>query len=213
MAKIIGNNEVLGGRNDTNKNNIKRLVLLCLSSYVIYLSSPVNACIISARMVMEDVKYAEAVVVGKVINYEIVKDKNFRKLTIAALEKQTGLSEKERAEKRSTIEQRSFITDYARFDIDVREVLLGNVSDTITVTWNNSTFGEPDNLSDFLYLIALSNPVDTHPPLRGPSATIPPSVEPNLMTVLQAPCSSAFIFENSSQNATKIRQIIKSIQE
>lgn len=58
------------------------------------------------------------------------------------------------------------------------------------------------------YLIALRRPASAIPPLRGPSATIMPSPDPNSLTLLQAPCSSAFLYEVGSEQARAVRRIL-----
>ena len=99
--------------------------------------------------------------------------------------------------------------DYARFDIRVGEVLAGRAPRTVRVTWSNSTFGLPKALAGGTMLIALAKPGGKRPPLRGPSATIMPNREPNLPTVLQAPCASPFMFAANSNEARAIRRILR----
>jgi hypothetical protein len=71
-------------------------------------------------------------------------------------------------------EQKGFLDDYARFDVLVDEVLVGNPPKVLTVTWDNSTFSESDKLGEGPFLIALREPGARTPPLRGPSATVMP---------------------------------------
>lgn len=106
-------------------------------------------------------------------------------------------------------DQTSFLSDYARFDVIVDQVLAGKAPRMVSVTWDNSTFGEPASMPPGLYLIALRVPGSMAPPLRGPSATILPTPEPALPTLLQAPCSSAFIFPVASDEAIAVRGIIE----
>jgi hypothetical protein len=166
-------------------------------------SNPALACLLPAPMDLHDVLRADAVVVGDIRNYELVLDPEIRRRHQEARDGSPaspgGL--------RDT--PRRFITDYARFDIQVFEVLSGTVSarTTITATWDNSTFGEPDEISG-MYLVALRDAQSLTPPLRGPSATMFPTPEPELLTVLQAPCASAFLFERDSDFARAIRQIM-----
>ncbi|NLR74480.1 hypothetical protein HF682_04850 [Leeia sp. IMCC25680] len=139
-------------------------------------------------MRLDDLQYASTVVIGRVTHYEIVRDEDIRK----------------RFPDRPPTQ--SYLSDYARFTIAVDRVLAGQASPTLTVTWDNSTFGEPEHMDEGPYLIALRSPKSRTPPLRGPSATILPSAEPDILTVLQAPCAPAFFFDASSDEAMAIRR-------
>ena len=98
-----------------------------------------------------------------------------------------------------------FISSYARFDILVEEVLLGHAAQKISVTWDNSTFSIPKTMPAGPFLIALRDPRSEMPPLRS-SGTIFPGPNSDLLTVLQAPCSSPFMFASGSKEAKVIRQ-------
>jgi hypothetical protein len=165
-------------------------------------SEPAHACRIYAGIDLNDVSYADVVVVGRISNYRIVRDEDTRRkmLSIPSLS----------AEMRKTYEDPSEILlwDYARFDVLVSEVLTGTAPKKLSVTWDNSTFGEPEKMPSGPFLIALRNPSSKSPPLRGPSATIFPNREPKSLTVLQAPCASAFIFEETSSEAQAVRGIV-----
>lgn len=155
--------------------------------------APAPACTASAPLNLDDIRYADAVVVGRVANYEIVLDQQWRR---------------EHPDLVSDPATDRFLTDYARFNIVIDEVLLGSVAQTITVTWDNSTFEEPESMAPGPYLIALRSPRSAEPPLRGPSATIVPNLEPASLTVLQAPCSAPFMFEQESREAARIRGML-----
>ncbi|RVT41957.1 hypothetical protein [Sphingobium algorifonticola] len=161
-----------------------------------------HACRTSVSPKFEDVSYADVVVIGRVDNYRVIRDEAFRKRMLA--------SPNLPAQMRKTYEdpKQGLLPDYARFDIQVEQVLLGQVSSTLSVTWDNSTFGEPDQMAAGRYLIALRRPNSASPPLRGPSATILPSPGPNALTLLQAPCSRAFIYNAESSEAQSIRRIL-----
>lgn len=161
-----------------------------------------HACRAFVSPNFEDVSYADVVVIGRVNNYRIIRDDAFRKRMLAT----PNLS----AEMRKTYEdpKQGLLSDYARFDIEVEQVLVGEASSKLSITWDNSTFGEPDQMAAGRYLIALRRPSSASPPLRGPSATILPSPDPNALTLLQAPCSRAFIFDAESGEAQIIRKIL-----
>ena len=182
------------------------LFTLVVSFLVVSWANPANACKMHAPTHLDDIKYADVVVVGKIVNYEIVLDRAARKRRIEGLgrtaDKSSGYWELMSKLKGG------FMSDYARFKVLVDEVLVGQPPKVITVTWDNSTFSEPETMGVGPYLIGLREPGSKSPPLRGPSATILPSPEPNSLTVLQAPCASAFIMKATSAEAKAIREIL-----
>jgi hypothetical protein len=167
------------------------------------LSAPAQACRMSAQLVLDDVKFADVVLVGRITNYTIVRD-NAQRLRMLSL---PNLPPDMR--KLYQDPKQSLIWDYARFDVQVDEVLSGKAPRRLSVTWDNSTFGEPSELPSGPFLMALRDPSSRTPPLRGPSATIQPAREPGRLTLLQAPCASPFLFESISDNARAIRQLLK----
>lgn len=176
-------------------------VALTALSFVLA-SEPVHACRVRALLDLNDVKYADVVLVGRVSNYQIVRDVEFRREKLADPKHPLDLLK--------TYESTaSLMSDYARFDIQVNQVLTGKAPTRLAVTWDNSTFEIPEKMASGPFLIALRKPSSEIPPLRGPSATILPSREPGSMAVLQAPCSSPFIFESTSNEARTVRLILK----
>jgi hypothetical protein len=167
---------------------------------------PAMACIVPAETKIEDVKYADAVVVGTISNYKIVRDMEFRKemLSLPYLP----------PELREIYEDPdgSLLSDYARFDVSVEEALFGEVPKNISVTWDNSTFGETEGMAGGPFLIALRDPNSEMPPLRGPSATILPNKEPGSLTILQAPCAGPLLFLKDDPEAEQIRKLLKDQQ-
>lgn len=162
-----------------------------------------SACRMFVSPRLEDVSYADVVVVGRIANYRIIRDEAFRKQMLAL----PNLSADMR--KFYADPAKGLISDYARFDIQVEETLFGNASQKLPVTWDNSTFGEPDEIAPGRYLLALRRSSSASPPLRGPSATILPNPDPEALTLLQAPCSSAFLYEIQSNEARTIREILQ----
>lgn len=157
---------------------------------------------VSVPQKLADVRYADVVVVGRIANYRIIRDEEFRRRMLKAPSLPADLRKMYQDPKQS------LMTDYARFDIDVEEVLAGRAPTRLSVTWDNSTFGEPDRMKPGRYLIALRWPNSASPPLRGPSATIMPSPDLKTLTLLQAPCSSPFIYEAGSEEARVIREML-----
>lgn len=162
-----------------------------------------HACRVYVRATLEDVRFADVVVVGRVSGYRIVRDEAFRRRMLASPRLSPDLR-KIYSDPRETL-----LSDYARFEIRVEEVLAGSAPGRLSVTWDNSTFGEPDRMAPGPYLIALRRPTSARPPLRGPSATILPNPDPKALTLLQAPCSGAFIYEVGSEEARTIRNLLK----
>ena len=176
--------------------------LLAVAAGLAATSGSANACIVSVPPRLEDASYADLVVIGQIENYRIIRDEAFRREMLA----RPNLSPEDR--KHYENPKTSLLSDYARFEIKVESVLAGHASGTLSVTWDNSTFGEPDQTKPGRYLIALRRPGSASPPLRGPSATILPSPDPSALTVLQAPCSGAFIYEAESNAAQSIQEIL-----
>lgn len=152
-------------------------------------SDQARACMANAPLDLADISYADVIVVGRIADYHIVPDEAFRR--------QMG---------RSDAGPGMLMSDYARFTIQVDEVLRGQAPATLSVTWDNSTFSEPASMSAGPFVIALRRPNSGMPPLRGPSATVGPGPDPSALTVLQAPCSAPFIFETRSEEARSIRR-------
>ena len=154
-------------------------------------AKPASACFVMASLKLEDIRYASVVVVGRIVDYEIVRPQD----DVSKLwRKRYG--------------QKDVLSDYARFKVVVEEVLAGQPPKVISVTWDNSTFGLPRKMKNGSYLIGLREPGSELPPLRGPSATILPSQEPNALTVLQAPCAPAFVLDASSADAKTVRDVL-----
>lgn len=165
-------------------------------------SNSASACVTRARLDLADIKHADVVVIGRISDYEHVLDPDARKrredMMRTAPEPLRAILGK----------QSSFLSDYVRFQVNVDEVLSGDAPNVFPVTWDNSTFGEPDTIKPGSYLIAVRKSEAQRPPLRGASATIMPTPEPDKMTVLQAPCASAFLFNAESEEAQGIRRIL-----
>ncbi|WP_395022720.1 hypothetical protein [Dongia sp.] len=176
-------------------------LLLALTSA----AAPAQACMAVAPLEPADIKYADVVVIGRIANYTIVLDQAWRE-EMKKRAQEPGISPEL---KEFYLTDRGFLTDYAKFDVLVDEVLVGKAPEALTVTWDNSTFSEPESMPSGPFLIALTDPrKGLMLPLRGPSATIMPNPEPAALTVLQAPCSDAFIFETTSEEARASLRIL-----
>lgn len=156
----------------------------------ISMAAPAQACTMLDPLDLEYVRQADSVVVGRIRNYRLLLDQWARRDRERALARLRP-EQRRSLERRYSGEPRS-LSDHARFDVVVEEVLVGRPGRTLAVTWNNSSFAEPQTLPSGPLLIALRNP---------PAGGAP-------LTVLQAPCSSAFIFDAGSVEATRIRAIL-----
>jgi hypothetical protein len=147
---------------------------------------PVQACVVAGQLNPDDIQRADVVVTGVISNYELILDQRAREQRRQWLRNSPNMPPR----MRETLQnQTSFLSDYASFRITVRETLVGEAPRVLTVTWNNSTFGEPEVLTGE-YLIALSGDSNGQ------------------YAVLQSPCDPAFIFESSSDLARDIRRRI-----
>jgi hypothetical protein len=139
-----------------------------------------QACIMMADQDLQDILRADAVVVGEVVKYEIIKNPDSGDLS-----------------------------DYALFTFHVKDLLKGHAPTELQFFWNNSTFGEPKTLDMTPdYVVALQEVGSKLPPLRGPSGYIPAPPRHDMMTVLQAPCASAFIFKISDVRAKTVLRML-----
>lgn len=173
-------------------------------------SAPAQACRIMSRLDLGYIQHAEIVVVGRISNYEIVLDPKVREDRARRLAASPPANPDRR---RALEEQSSFMTDYARFDVVVDEVLAGEAMGTLSVIWDNSTFGEPESMPSRPMLIALRDPASTAPILNGFSTSALVNAEPgSALTVLQAPCTVPFIFDSTSDNAAIIRDMLQGQQ-
>lgn len=151
------------------------------------LPSELAACVMAAQMELSDVFMADAVVMGRVVNYQIVD-----------------------------VGERGPLLNYAQFDVQVQRVFAGDVFERLDddgllqITWDNSTFGEPETFDRHKqFLFALRDPTSPLPPVRTGSAFISPAPVSELFTVLQAPCAGAFIFDANSPASAAIQQVLE----
>ncbi|MBV9883674.1 MAG: hypothetical protein JO276_11750 [Sphingomonadaceae bacterium] len=179
-------------------------------------ATPARACMTEAPLDLHDIRYADVVVVGRITNYRIIPDLEIRRQNALARDpairrEMANLIGGEPPEPEDDTPGR-FMSDYASFRVIVDEVLVGPAAATLEVTWDNSTFAEPESLPAGPFLIALRHAGSRLPPLRGPSATILPNPDPNALAVLQAPCSRPFMFESGSREARTVRRILNRTQ-
>ncbi|HEU0043290.1 hypothetical protein [Sphingomonas sp.] len=178
----------------------------CLVAITLALAAaPAHACPMYLPQQLADVRYAQTVVVGRITDYRLVLDPGARR----RWREHVALQRRRDPNYVDTIKPSGFITDYARFTIIVDALLSGRAGRRIDVTWDASTFSEPEQMAPGQYLIALRDPRGSLPPLRGPSGYVAPGPGPKAPTVLQAPCSGAFIFPAGSADAARVRALLR----
>ena len=142
---------------------LKRLILiLILVSAAV--GKPAFACFAPAEFEISDVKAADAVLVGRILEYE--PKEGYASLKIEVHRQLTG---------------NRYIED---------EIL--NNWEVINVSWQNSTFQLPEWLENDSRIIALRETGGNNLPLRGPSGVVFGDPEGYDYTLLQAPCSRPF---------------------
>lgn len=170
-------------------------------TYMLGMAAPAQACVYSPPIDLNDVRHANLVVVGRIVNYRIVEDGETRRDPRILNANWPGLS---RQEQQRRAQHTRFLTDYARFDVVVEEALVGQPARILTVLWDNSTFNEPESMQPGRYLIALrrmAGPV-------SPTGTSRTNAFAGALTPVQSSCSTAFIFEETSRQARGVREIL-----
>lgn len=110
-----------------------------------------------AAIDLHDVEFADVVIIGRISSYEVVLDPVVRERHQKTLARFPDM--------RKTLgDITGFLTDYARFDVLVDEVLRGAAPENLTVSWDNSTFSEPKDMPPGPFLIALREPFSPLPP-------------------------------------------------
>ena len=152
------------------------------SATAVMLSSaahPAAACITLAPFHVEDIQQADVVFSGTLTRYQVVKP----------LDK--------------------YAPSYALLTFHVNDILKGRPARNLQVYWSNSTFGIPADLSYTKpFLVAAVKSGRPSLPIRSGSATIYPISRPDLLQVLQAPCSSAFLLQKTPQTMKDIRILL-----
>ncbi len=102
------------------------------------------------------------------------------------------------------------LSDYAILTVRVQSTLKGEAPRMVQLTWDNSTFSEPEMMVlGEKVIVAAVRPGGAGLPLRGPSATVLSAPRPDKMQVLQAPCAPAFILPYSAQSEKNLRAILR----
>jgi hypothetical protein len=140
-------------------------------------ASSAQACITFAPFKIEDIKHADEVFSGKLLRYERVSG-----------------------------DGPGSLSDYGLLTVRVQTVLKGKASGDVQLYWWNSTYGVPDRMErGEPILVAAVHAGGPSLPLRGGSATFRPTQRPDILQILQAPCSSPFFLDSSPANITVVR--------
>jgi hypothetical protein len=144
-------------------------------------ASAARACPDIAPFEIEYIRQADAVFTGQLVAYERVSPG------------EPGL-----------------LYDYGLLTFRVDEVIKGAVPKRVQLHWWNASFGVPETLTIETPLLigAVSDAADGRPLPEG-SATIDPTDETYPMQLLQAPCSVAFLLDNTEQSTENVRKILR----
>jgi hypothetical protein len=141
---------------------------------------PAQACGAYMPLYPEDARRADVVFTGRLLKYErVTPDPSFN------------------------------LSRYGLLTIRVETVLQGQIAGDIQLYWWNSTFGVPAEWKkgeNLLVAAARANRPDLS--FRGTSATVFFSRRPNLLQILQASCSSPFIFPSSPDNIETMQAVL-----
>jgi hypothetical protein len=80
---------------------------------------------------------------------------------------------------------KNFLSDYARFDVQVDELLRGTAARTLSVRWDNSTFSKPNSMASGPFVIALRYATSPLPRPHGSRTANLPIPEPALPIVFK----------------------------
>lgn len=162
------------------RSSLVKLALSLPLFAVATLPQSASACMTDAPFHIEDIRQADVVFSGQLIHYEVVSP---------------GRPDS--------------LDEYGILTVRVSEVFKGKVSGDVKLYWWNSTFGMPKTMERKQPIMIAATRADSEGlPLRGPSATVFATRRPDLLQVMQAPCSDPFILAYSEMGAANIRTIL-----
>lgn len=151
-----------------------------LAALLAIMPAAAEACIDIAPFAVEDIREADVVLTGELIDYETV-----------AGPKDYSLNE------------------YGLLTFRVDGVLKGKVAREVQLYWWNSTFGMPEEMDEGERMIVAAADTAKPLPLQVGSAYVQGSTRPELLNVLQAPCSAPFIFPYAESTAENIKSLLR----
>lgn len=164
---------------------------------------PAAACIVAKSRDMQDIVHADQVVIGRIVNYRIIRNETFRRRLLGY----ENLSEQDR--KFYTSPDTTLMSDFARFDIVPERIIKGPEKESFDVSWYNSTFGIPATLSDGRYLVALSDMKQTSSPDSESRNHVADNSDAAPASVWQAPCASAFIISDDHPDFELAQSVLR----
>lgn len=139
------------------------------------------ACFVPAPFVVEDIKAADVVFEGTVLNYDYV----------------------------GCPREPLFAECHSLIDVQVHNTLKGEERDQWTLYWGNSIYGVPEEWEGEKRRLFAGKWVDgSGLPVRSGSATTVPSVHSELLQVLQAPCSDPFFLPADGKTIKEVRALV-----
>lgn len=171
-------------------------------SLALALPYPVQACQGYEPTQLQEAQNADAVVIGRIYNYRIIRNDYFRKRELA----RNNLTQQKR--KMYMDPKRVLGADYARFDVQVEKIISGKAAETITVTQIVTRIFKQDPKWTRRYLMALYRPFPVSPRTAGKNPER--LTDPRFTTwyIPQPPCSGALMFHSESEEAKAIRKML-----
>lgn len=173
--------------------NPKSCLTMLVACMALLPAIPAHACGFGYARRWGDVRYARAVVLARIEKYEpvfVVRPREKRKVAYDL----TSDPEK----KKELLKDWRVSAGYAKLTLRISDVIKGEAPSRLIVTWRNSTFALPATMPSAPQYIALRTPTDPTPPLSSTMGYVDRDPSSRLPIILQAPCSSPFIFDAAS---------------
>jgi hypothetical protein len=142
-------------------------------------ASPAYSCGFYSARRWSDVRYADTIVLANIVKYELISE-------IPPEEQRRIASIKDPEIKQDLIKRWQLSPRYAKLTLRITDVIKGEAPSRLTVAWHNSTFQLPKTMPASPHFIALQ--IAAH----GERSS-------KLPIILQASCSSPFMFEAKSE--------------
>lgn len=162
-------------------------VLASATATLILACAPAYACRYHKPIEIDDLRYADLILVGRISNFRTVSP-----------DREPGLK---------TAYPR---VPFAEFEISAEEVLFGTAPERVIVTSYPLAGAQADQVSAGPFLFALREPLSEFPPrnITGREALFYPNAVDGSFTILGQRCSSVFMFEPRSNEAESVRRFL-----
>lgn len=157
------------------------------------LAQPALACRVPPQLRPERVTTADAVVLGSITDYEVVRDEARRRERLRAPNLTT--------EDRERIERQYQSSGYGRFQINVDQVLSGDAPRRFSATARDQSLWIPEWPGGGQYLIALDM-------TYSPDEISDYVKEPGLPSVVGGPCQIELLLPADSERAREVRAVV-----